>query len=185
MPFDPLAAAALLISLVSLGFSIEGRWHDRHKLRCVARMSTTYGPGQETYEIRVDVTNLGRRPVSVVDVQYKDNEEDLNDGQYAIRSPIYGGILDKGVPIELAENQTRSFSTSDLTRAGSSRVRMDPVKTSISWVREFHSWVVLAWARPRRRRISRLLLARRLSRDSVWPELQSESGAADYHRAGG
>jgi hypothetical protein len=79
-------------------------------------MSTTYGPGQETYEIKVDVTNLGRRPVSIVHVQYKDNEEDLSEGQYAICSTIFGGIVDKGGPIELAENQTRSFSTCDLSR---------------------------------------------------------------------
>lgn len=116
MPFDPLASAALLISLVSLGLSIEGRWRDRHKLKCAAHMSTTYGPGQETYKIAVEMTNFGRRPVSIVEVQYKDNEEDIDRKEYAIWSPIYGGVIDKGTPVELAENQSRIFSTGELTR---------------------------------------------------------------------
>mgnify|MGYP001497376955 CR=1 FL=1 len=116
MPFDPLALAALLISLVSLGLSVERRWRDRHKLRCAAHMSTIYGSGQETYEIEIDVTNLGRRPVSVVEVAYKDNEEDLDDGEYAIWSPIHGGKVKRESPVELAENQTKSFSTGELAR---------------------------------------------------------------------
>jgi hypothetical protein len=62
------------------------------------------------------VTNLGRRPVSIVEVHYEDNESDLNDGECAISSPIYGGIVDKGIAIELAENQTRSFLSGELTR---------------------------------------------------------------------
>ena len=116
MSFDPLAAAALFISCVSLVLSIEGRLHNRHKLKCVAHMSTTFGPGQETYKVGVEVTNFGRRPISIVEVQYNDNEEDLNGKEFAIWSSIYGGIVDKGVPIELAENQTKSFSTGELTR---------------------------------------------------------------------
>lgn len=116
MPFDPLAFAALLISLVSLGFSIENRWRDRYKLICAAHMSTTFGADQETYEIEVEVTNLGRRPVSVVEVVYKDNEEYLNDGKNAIWSPIHDGKLKKESPVELAENQTKSFATRELSR---------------------------------------------------------------------
>lgn len=114
---DPFALAALLISIVSLGFSIEARVRDRHSLRCIAHLSTTYGPAQETYEIEVEVTNFGRRPVSVIEVQYKDNDIDLDGEQPAIWSPIYGGIIDNGIPIELTENQTKSFATGELTRA--------------------------------------------------------------------
>jgi hypothetical protein len=116
MTIDPLAAIALAISVVSLGFSIEARWLDRHKLSCVSQMSTTFGAGQETYSIEVVVTNLGRRPVAVVEVSFEDHHKDLNQGEFAIRSYIYGGIVDKRDPIDLAENQTRFFSARDLAR---------------------------------------------------------------------
>jgi hypothetical protein len=79
-------------------------------------MLTTIGSGEETYEIEVEVTNLGRRPVSVVTVEYKDNEKDLIGERYAIWSSIFGGIVDKKAPVELAEHQTKSFSTGELIR---------------------------------------------------------------------
>ncbi|MEP2320973.1 MAG: hypothetical protein ABJI18_09565 [Lentilitoribacter sp.] len=116
MSFDPFAIAALLISLVSLGFSIEGRLRDRYKLKCFANMATTYGRGQETYEVEIEVTNVGRRSVSIVEIQFKDNEEDLGANLYAIWSPIYGGVVHKKPPVELAENQTKKFASGTLTR---------------------------------------------------------------------
>lgn len=116
MSVDPLAVVALLISLGSLGLAVEGRWRDRYKLDCAASMSTTYGGDQETYTIEVDVTNRGRRPISVVAIDFADHQESIS-ARYPIRSHIYGGIGDKECPISLTENQTKRFSTSDLTRA--------------------------------------------------------------------
>ena len=116
MTIDPLAAIALIISLASLGFSIEARLLDRHKLNCVSQMSTTYGADQETYSIEVVVTNLGRRPVAVVEVSFEDHKKDVSPGGFVIRSYIHGGFVDKMDPIDLAENQTRFFSTRELTR---------------------------------------------------------------------
>ena len=116
MSTDPFAVTALIISLVSLAFSIEARWLDRHRLNCVSHMITIYGQGQETYRIEVVVTNLGRRSVAVVEVDFEDHSKDLRKGELTIREPIYGGIIDKKDPIDLAENQTRFFSTPELTR---------------------------------------------------------------------
>lgn len=111
-----IALAALIISLISFAFSVEARLRDRYRLKCSAYMATTYGPGQETYGISVVVTNVGRRPVSIVEVFYEDNDKERGVDGYAIRSPIHGGIIDGGGPIELAENQTRRFRSGDLTR---------------------------------------------------------------------
>lgn len=76
MTANLLAAAAVVISLISLAFNVEARWLDRHRLRCASHMSTTYGKGQETYAIEVIVTNIGRRPVAVVEVSFQDHNED-------------------------------------------------------------------------------------------------------------
>ena len=54
--------------------------------------------------------------ISYVEVQYKDNKEDLDCEEYASGAAIYGGIVDKGAPVELTENQTKTFSTGELTR---------------------------------------------------------------------
>lgn len=111
-----IALAALIISIISLVFSVEARLRDRYKLKCHAYMSTTFGPVQETYDISVEVTNIGRRPISVTEIVYKDNEKDLENDRYPILTPIYGGIVDGGDPMELAENQTKRFCSGDLSR---------------------------------------------------------------------
>jgi hypothetical protein len=46
----------------------------------VLRLGTTFGDDEE--ETSVDVTNIGRRPVSIVEVAYEDHEkQDHGDGE--------------------------------------------------------------------------------------------------------
>ena len=68
--------------------------------------------GSEPFFIDVDVTNIGRRPISIVEVFY---EQDAKEREYPIRTPIHGGFVDISSPVELAENQTRRFRSKDIS----------------------------------------------------------------------
>lgn len=104
---------ALLISVVSIGLNIDSRTRDKYKLRFFPSMITEFGDNlASSYQIGVDVTNEGRRPISIVEIYYEDDE---NERSPAIRTPIYGETPPKRNSFELAENQTRSFSSKKIS----------------------------------------------------------------------
>jgi hypothetical protein len=103
---DYLSIFAFVVSLASLYLSVETRLRDRYKLRCNAFLIYNVGE-EETYQLSVTVTNEGRRPVSIVQIYYEEDES----AEYPICSPIHGGAPDDIHPIELAENQTKQFTS--------------------------------------------------------------------------
>lgn len=105
---DLLSTIALVISFVSLGISMINFLKDKYKLK--VRASIAYG--SEPFNIDVQVTNIGRRPISIVEVFYA---EDASERDYPIRTPIYGGFIDKVPSISLAENEAKQFWSKDIS----------------------------------------------------------------------
>ena len=108
-----ISTFAVLISLISLGVSLDLWLRDRYKLKYSVALVTTVSTNP-TYRICVVVTNEGRRPISIVTVFYEDEADAV---EYPIRSPIYGGFpYGSQKSIDLAENQTKEFTSKELSR---------------------------------------------------------------------
>jgi hypothetical protein len=110
-----LAIASLLISLTSLAISLRGIFRDRYKLRCDGFLLWST---ENLYQLGVTVTNDGRRPISITDVTFMEDEDRTVVGEGVtygpIQIPIHGGMPDDVRPVELAESQTHLFLSKEM-----------------------------------------------------------------------
>jgi hypothetical protein len=108
-----LSLLAILISLGSLTVSVKNYRRDRYALHFTGYLLSTLGdrPDNHTYEICVRATNLGRRPVSIVDIYFS---TDPSKTTFPMVMPIHGHLAGDVVAIELRENDTKVFKSKPL-----------------------------------------------------------------------
>jgi hypothetical protein len=113
-----ISIVALLISLGHFLISMRKSLHDRYKLRCDGYMLWGGGSGGETFEIEINVTNEGRQPVSITEINFEtDRKIARKQGANSQTKPILGGFPDNHRPVELTEKQAHRFKSRKLRYA--------------------------------------------------------------------
>ena len=114
-PFDWVGVVAILIAILSLLISLNSHLRDRSKLMFEGSLITMIG-STTSYQLRIRVSNIGRRPISINEIRYESQVlEHREHGISNIWSQILGGAPPKFSSVELAENQTRQFVSREHT----------------------------------------------------------------------
>ena len=108
-----LSVISILGSLASLRLSYKSYDRDRYRLSFEGYLVSTTEVNDFVYEICVQATNLGRRPVSVTDIYFC---ADPSKSEFPIHTPIHGFSADSVNPVELKENEVKVFKSKSMTR---------------------------------------------------------------------